>query len=159
VIRVGSALELRAAVHEAAPQVDIVVMAAAVADFRPDSPAETKIKKSDIDPAPLVLRRNPDVLAELCAQRNPGQVIVGFAAETGDAAGTVLEHGRAKLARKRCDLLVVNEVGGDLAFGAADNHAVILGLDGSTTEVPLGPKEALADVVWDLAVARLPQPS
>jgi phosphopantothenoylcysteine decarboxylase/phosphopantothenate--cysteine ligase len=157
VIRVGTALELRAAVHEVASQADIVVMAAAVADFRPDTPAETKIKKSDLDSAPLILRRNPDVLAELCTQRSPGQVIVGFAAETGDAAGTVLEHGAAKLARKRCDLLVVNEVGGDLAFGTPDNQAVILGLDGSTTDVPFGPKEALADIVWDLALARLPQ--
>jgi phosphopantothenoylcysteine decarboxylase/phosphopantothenate--cysteine ligase len=100
--------------------------------------------------------RNPDVLAELCAQRlRPEQVIVGFAAETGDAAGSVLEHGRAKLERKRCDLLVVNEVGQSRAFGTPDNAAVILGLDGSATEVPNGPKAALADVVWDLVVARL----
>jgi phosphopantothenoylcysteine decarboxylase/phosphopantothenate--cysteine ligase len=155
-VRVGTAVELRAAVREVAADADAVVMAAAVADFRPLVAADAKIKKGATDPDPLVLVRNPDVLAELCAQRlRPGQVIVGFAAETGDAAGSVLEHGRAKLERKRCDLLVVNEVGEGRAFGTPDNAAVILGLDGSVTEVPNGPKAALADVVWDLVVARL----
>ncbi|MGQ0630561.1 MAG: bifunctional phosphopantothenoylcysteine decarboxylase/phosphopantothenate--cysteine ligase CoaBC [Sporichthyaceae bacterium] len=156
VVRVGSALDLRAAVREAATDADVVVMCAAVADFRPAQRVDAKIKKSDADPAPVALVRNPDVLAELCAERSrPGQVIVGFAAETGDGSGSVLEHGRAKLARKRCDLLVVNEVGESLTFGAPDNAAVILGLDGSTTQVPRGLKAALADVVWDLALARL----
>ncbi len=156
IVRVGTALELRAAVHEAAADAEVVVMAAAVADFRPQAVADAKIKKGDADPDPLVLVRNPDVLAELCTQRpRPGQVIVGFAAETGDERGSVLEHGRAKLARKRCDLLVVNEVGDGRAFGTPDNAAVILGLDGSATEVPNGPKTALAHVVWDLVVARL----
>jgi phosphopantothenoylcysteine decarboxylase/phosphopantothenate--cysteine ligase len=155
VIRVGTALELRAAVTEAAGDVDVIVMAAAVADFRPVNPAGAKLKKGDVDPDPIALTRNPDVLAELCARPHPGQVIVGFAAETGDDTGTVLEHGRAKLARKQCDLLVVNEVGPAKAFGTPDNQAVILGLDGSSTEVPTGPKETLADVIWDLALARL----
>jgi phosphopantothenoylcysteine decarboxylase/phosphopantothenate--cysteine ligase len=155
VVRVGTALELRAAVLEAASDADIVVMAAAVADFRPAYPAGSKLKKSEIDPEPVVLTRNPDVLAELCARPHPGQVIVGFAAETGDDTASVLEHGRTKLARKQCDLLVVNEVGPTKAFGTHDNQAVILGLDGSATEVPRGPKEALADVVWDLSLARL----
>jgi phosphopantothenoylcysteine decarboxylase/phosphopantothenate--cysteine ligase len=156
VVRVGSAVELRAAVRVAAPSADVVVMAAAVADFRPAAPVGAKIKKTDAEPDPVPLVRNPDVLAELCAERaRPGQVIVGFAAETGDASGDVLHHGRAKLARKRCDLLVVNEVGETLGFGTPDNQAVVLGLDGSVTAVPRGPKEALADVVWDLALARL----
>jgi phosphopantothenoylcysteine decarboxylase/phosphopantothenate--cysteine ligase len=83
-------------------------------------------------------------------------VIVGFAAETGDASGSVLDHGRAKLARKGCDLLVVNEVGEGKAFGTPDNAATILGRDGSSTEVPQGPKEVLADAIWDLALSRLP---
>jgi phosphopantothenoylcysteine decarboxylase/phosphopantothenate--cysteine ligase len=156
IVRVGTAQELRTAVREAAADADVVVMAAAVADFRPQATVDAKIKKGDTGPDPLVLVRNPDVLAELCAQRlRPGQVIVGFAAETGDASGSVLEHGRRKLERKRCDLLVVNEVGRSRAFGTPDNAAVILGLDGSATEVPNGPKAALADVVWDLVVARL----
>ncbi|HZE67217.1 MAG TPA: bifunctional phosphopantothenoylcysteine decarboxylase/phosphopantothenate--cysteine ligase CoaBC [Sporichthyaceae bacterium] len=157
VIRVETALELRAAVLEAASEADVIVMAAAVADFRPVNPAGAKLKKGDVDPDPIALTRNPDVLAELCARPHPGQVIVGFAAETGDATASVLEHGRAKLARKQCDLLVVNEVGPTKAFGTPDNQAVILGLDSSTTEVPSGPKENLADVIWDLALARLPE--
>jgi phosphopantothenoylcysteine decarboxylase/phosphopantothenate--cysteine ligase len=161
VVRVGSAEELRTAVFEAAADADVVVMSAAVADFRPAVVVDAKIKKSDADPEPLVLVRNPDVLAELCADRpRPGQVIVGFAAETGDASGSVLDHGRAKLRRKQCDLLVVNDVsagadGASLAFGSPDNAAVILGLDGSETPVARGPKAALSDVIWDLALARL----
>ena len=96
--------------------------------------------------------RNPDILAELSADRaRPGQVVVGFAAETDD----VLANGRAKLARKGCDLLVVNEVGEHKTFGSEDNEAVVLGADGSETAVPHGPKEALADTVWDLVAARL----
>ena len=96
--------------------------------------------------------RNPDILAEISQHRPaPGQVVVGFAAETDD----VLANGRAKLARKGCDLLVVNEVGGGRAFGSADNEAVILADDGSETPVPFGPKAALADQVWDLVAARL----
>ncbi len=156
VVRVGTALELRAAVVEAARDADVVVMAAAVADFRPAVVGLSKIKKGAADPDPVALVRNPDVLAELCAARvRAGQVIVGFAAETGDASGSVLDHGRSKLARKKCDLLVVNEVGSALGFGTPDNAAVVLGLDGSATDVPRGPKETLADVVWDLALARL----
>ena len=96
--------------------------------------------------------QNPDILRELSSRRmRPGQVIVGFGAETGD----VLANGRAKLAAKGCDLLVVNQVGSGMAFGTSDNEAVILGADGTETRVPRGPKEALADVVWDLVVSRL----
>ena len=149
VVRVVSAAELRDAVHKAAQDADVVVMAAAVADFRPVTRAGHKIKKFDAGPAPIVLTENPDVLAELVAARRPGQLLVGFAAETGDAAGTVLEHGRAKLARKGCDLLVVNAVGEGKAFGQADNAAVILGADGTERTVPFGPKALLAASVWD----------
>ena len=112
VVRVGSALQLRDAMHAAAKGADAIVMTAAVADFRPAALAAHKIKKSGShDPPPLPLTQNPDVLVELVAAREPGQVIVGFAAETGDEAGDALHHGRAKLARKGCDLLVVNAVG------------------------------------------------
>ncbi|WP_344960610.1 bifunctional phosphopantothenoylcysteine decarboxylase/phosphopantothenate--cysteine ligase CoaBC [Streptomyces thioluteus] len=153
VVRVGTAVQLREAVLKAAADADAVVMAAAVADFRPAHYATGKIKKKDgEEPAPVELVRNPDVLAELSAGRaRPGQVVVGFAAETDD----VLANGRAKLARKGCDLLVVNEVGETRTFGSAENEAVVLAADGSTTEVPHGPKEALADVVWDLVAERL----
>jgi phosphopantothenoylcysteine decarboxylase/phosphopantothenate--cysteine ligase len=157
VVRVVSTAELRDAVLAAAPAADAVVMAAAPADFRPAAFAPNKIKKRDDGGAPAVeLVQNPDILAELSANRSrPGQVVVGFAAETGDDASSVLEHARAKLLRKGCDLLVVNEVGAGKAFEVAENAAVVLGADGTATEVPLGPKEQLADVVWDLVVRRL----
>ena len=153
VTRVGTARQLREAVLKAAVDADAVVMAAAVADFRPAVYASGKIKKIEgVVPDPVELVRNPDILAEISAQRpRAGQLIVGFAAETDD----VLANARAKLARKGCDLLVVNEVGEDKAFGATENEAVVLGADGSSTPVPFGPKDALADVVWDLLVQRL----
>jgi phosphopantothenoylcysteine decarboxylase / phosphopantothenate---cysteine ligase len=152
VVRVGTALQMREAVLKAAVDADAVVMAAAVADFRPAEYATGKIKKSEGGDAPVVeLVRNPDILAELCAQRpREDQVVVGFAAETDD----VLANGRAKLARKGCDLLVVNEVGEHKVFGSAENEAVVLDTDGTDTPVPFGPKEALADVVWDLVARR-----
>jgi phosphopantothenoylcysteine decarboxylase/phosphopantothenate--cysteine ligase len=152
VIRVVSARDLRDAMTGAAGAADAIVMAAAVADFRPADRSAQKIKKRGEPPAPIALTENPDVLRELvAARRGAAQVIVGFAAETGD----VLANGRAKLAAKRCDLLVVNQVGAGLAFGTSDNEAVVLGADGAEVKVPRGPKEALADVVWDLVAARL----
>lgn len=156
VVRVESADELRAAVLEAAPGADAVVMAAAVADFRPVTISASKIKKSDAEPAPIDLARNPDVLAELGANR-PGratQIIVGFAAETDD----VVANGQLKLARKGADLLVVNEVGAGKGFEVSDNSGVILAADGTSTQVPVGPKTALADAVWDQVVVRLNRP-
>ncbi|PSL03625.1 phosphopantothenate-cysteine ligase /phosphopantothenoylcysteine decarboxylase [Haloactinopolyspora alba] len=161
VVRVTSAAELGEAMVAAAGAADAVVMAAAVADFRPAAYADQKIKKSADDAeAPVVrLERTGDVLAHLAAHRpHGGQVVVGFAAETGDDSGDVLEHGRAKLAAKGCDLLVVNEVGADRGFESAQNEAVILATDGTAVPVPHGPKSALAHVVWDLVGARLPSP-
>ncbi|MEW2578164.1 bifunctional phosphopantothenoylcysteine decarboxylase/phosphopantothenate--cysteine ligase CoaBC [Streptomyces syringium] len=153
VVRVGTAVQMREAVLAAAADADAVVMAAAVADFRPERYAEGKIKKRDgREPEPVALVRNPDILAEISADRaRPGQVVVGFAAETDE----VLANGRAKLARKGCDLLVVNEVGERKTFGSEENEAVVLAADGSETAVPHGPKEALADTVWDLVAPRL----
>jgi phosphopantothenoylcysteine decarboxylase/phosphopantothenate--cysteine ligase len=143
---------MREAVMSAAPDADAVAMAAAVADFRPEIRRESKIKKSGAAPEPIRLTENPDILRELSRdRRRPGQVIVGFAAETDH----VLAAGHAKLAAKGCDLLVVNQVGPGLAFGTSDNEAVVLAADGAVTEVPLGPKEVLADTVWDLVMARL----
>jgi phosphopantothenoylcysteine decarboxylase/phosphopantothenate--cysteine ligase len=156
VVRVETTEELRDAVVSAAGSADAVVMAAAPADFRPVAVSESKIKKSG-DAAPsLELTQTPDILAELSAHRGrPGQVVVGFAAETGDQSGTVLDLARAKLARKGCDLLVVNDVGGGAVFGASDNQAVILSADGRVRDVPLGPKTALAHVIWDEVAQRL----
>ncbi len=153
VVHVSTALELREAALKAVADADAVVMAAAVADFRPAEYVTGKIKKQDgVDPAPVALARNPDILAELSAHRaRPGQLVVGFAAETDD----VLANGRAKLARKGCDLLVVNEVGGGKAFGRDTNAAVLLSTDGTETEIPDGPKESLAEAVWDAVVAGL----
>ena len=156
VVQVTSALELRDAVLAEATSADAVVMAAAVADYRPAERLAHKRKKTETLQVDLV--QNPDVLAELVQGRAPGQVLVGFAAETGDADGDVLAHGRAKLARKGCDLLVVNEVGETghpTGFEGHDNAATVLAADGASVEVPLGSKEALADVVWDLVAARL----
>ncbi|MEO3804115.1 bifunctional phosphopantothenoylcysteine decarboxylase/phosphopantothenate--cysteine ligase CoaBC [Nonomuraea sp. B1E8] len=269
VVRVESTAELRDAVLAASGDADVVVMAAAVADFRPATRHDEKIKKTDGEPESIHLTKNPDILAELGRRRRqarvpdatgaagpgagdpagttgPGEpegaagaagvpdtvgvngpvavaaggaaskgetdhgvaprddvvpgvasggeavpgvasggdvarrvgaggeggasgdarpgaavgdavrepcpeVIVGFAAETHD----VLANGQAKLARKGCDLLVVNEVGEGRAFGTSDNAATVLVAGGDPVEVPLGPKEDLADVVWDLVAARL----
>jgi phosphopantothenoylcysteine decarboxylase / phosphopantothenate---cysteine ligase len=153
VVHVGTAVQLREAVLKAAAEADAVVMAAAVADFRPAAYATGKIKKKDgQEPAPIALVRNPDILAEISTERaRPAQVIVGFAAETDD----VLANGREKLRRKGCDLLVVNEVGERKTFGSEENEAVVLAADGGETPVPYGPKESIADTVWDLVVPRL----
>jgi phosphopantothenoylcysteine decarboxylase / phosphopantothenate---cysteine ligase len=171
--RVVSARQMQEAVNAAAPGADAVVMAAAVADYRPAARSEAKIKKDGQPPEPLRLTENPDILAGLAALRNtpdsapgsapanapasapaPGprrQVLVGFAAETD----TSPEAAQAKLARKGCDLLVVNPVGHGLGFGTVDNEAVAYGADGTVTKIPRGPKEALAEVVWDLVAERL----
>jgi phosphopantothenoylcysteine decarboxylase/phosphopantothenate--cysteine ligase len=155
VVRVGTAAELRDTVHAAAVDADVVVMAAAVADFRPVAPSPSKRKKGAAPP-PIELETTTDVLAELVGRRREGQLLVGFAAETGDADAGWLDHGRAKLATKGCDLLVVNEVGAGLGFGSEVNAAVLLGDDGSERAVPTGPKSDLADVIWDEVVSRLP---
>src|SRR5437762_3565701 len=170
VTRVVSAREMHDAVLAAADAADAVVVAAAVADYRPAARSAAKFKKDGQPPEPLRLTENPDILAGLATARKArdaarsahdperaglvppasvSQVLVGFAAETD----TSPEQARAKLTRKGCDLLVVNPVGNGLGFGTPDNEAVVYGADGTVTPVSRGPKEALADVVWDL-VAR-----
>ena len=175
VTRVVSAREMHDAVQAAATGADAVVMAAAVADYRPAARSPAKVKKDGRPAGPVELTENPDILAGLAAVRKAQQaarsahdperagftppapvpqVLVGFAAETD----TSPEGARAKLARKGCDLLVVNPVGNGLGFGTPDNEAVVYGADGSVTPIPRGPKEILADVVWDLVAARLTNP-
>jgi phosphopantothenoylcysteine decarboxylase / phosphopantothenate---cysteine ligase len=167
VVPVETALELQVAVTDAVRDADVVVMAAAVADFRPASYAGHKIKKTHEagadgaadESAPVVeLVRNPDVLAGLVAARGSARspVIVGFAAETGDGQGSVLEHGRAKLARKGCDLLVVNEVGNGVTFGQ-DSTTVHLLRQGSEAVTDVGPASKLevAHAVWDAVLPLL----
>ena len=156
VTRVVSAREMQDAVNAAAPQADAIVMAAAVADYRPETRNDAKIKKDGQPPEPLRLTENPDILAGLAALRTARtaakrQVLVGFAAETDTSPAAA----RAKLARKGCDLLVVNPVGHGLGFGTPDNEAVVFAADGTVTKIPRGPKEALADVVWNLVAERL----
>ncbi|GAB6904035.1 bifunctional phosphopantothenoylcysteine decarboxylase/phosphopantothenate synthase [Kineosporia succinea] len=160
VVSVETALQMRDALSGAAPAADVVVMAAAVADFRPAQVAGHKIKKNaDTDDAPVVtLVRNPDILAGLVARRRAGQVVVGFAAETGDDTGTALEHATAKLARKGCDLLVLNDVSAGKVFGRADTEVTVLAADGTVTPVPAGTKEAVAEAIWDSVRKLLPTP-
>jgi phosphopantothenoylcysteine decarboxylase/phosphopantothenate--cysteine ligase len=155
VIRVVSARDMHAAMLAAAPEADVIVMTAAVADFRPAARAGAKIKKDGTLPSPIELTENPDILADLSARRRgagqPPQVIVGFAAETNPD----LEASRAKLARKGSDLLVVNQVGDGVGFGPTDNEWMILDPAGTVTAVPRRSKEALADFVLAVAAARL----
>lgn len=163
VVMVESARAMREKVLEAEP--DLLVMAAAVADFRPSEVATSKIKKTHgagDDSAPVItLVRNPDILAEAVAQRDAKadsearrRVIVGFAAETGDADGDVLFHARAKLARKGCDVLVANEVGDGVTFGQDESTAHLLRAD-SDEVVTVGPapKSHIAAAVVDLAAS------
>jgi phosphopantothenoylcysteine decarboxylase/phosphopantothenate--cysteine ligase len=110
-------------------------------------------------PEPVALERTADVLAEVVAARSAQgrrQVVVGFAAETGDDGASVLDHARAKLARKGCDLLVVNDVTEGKAFETDDNEVVVLAADGTSTIVPRASKAAVADAVWDAVVPLLP---
>jgi phosphopantothenoylcysteine decarboxylase / phosphopantothenate---cysteine ligase len=155
VLRVSSAAELHDVTLAAARDVDAVVMAAAVADFRPANVSSSKIKKVTTDPDPVSLLINPDILVELAHHRHPGQVVVGFAAETGDSTGDVLAYGRAKFAGKGCDLLVVNSVGEGGAFEVDQNRGWLLGDDGVERALPEGPKSLLASYVWDAVTARL----
>src|SRR5207302_11123903 len=123
----------------------------------PATAAAPKLKKGGAgEPRSVPLVRNPDVLTELVTKRAPGQLVVGFAAETGDEDGDVLAHARAKLARKGCDLLVVNDVSAGQVFGRPDNAAVVLAADGGVTDVPHGSKDTVAAGIWAAITTRLP---
>ncbi|MBM7369098.1 bifunctional phosphopantothenoylcysteine decarboxylase/phosphopantothenate--cysteine ligase CoaBC [Gordonia hydrophobica] len=161
VVDVDSAREMQREMTDRAREADVVIMAAAVADFRPVSVAGAKIKKGDSGPAPIVLDTNPDILAGLVTDRRDGKiasetVIVGFAAETGDEHGGVLDHGRAKLRRKGCDLLIVNAVGGGKAFGTEDNTGWVLSADGRETGLPFGSKTLMASRILDEVAQLVP---
>lgn len=153
-IRVESALELAAALAKISSAQDVIIMAAAVADFRPAAPVASKIKKNGA-PGKIDLVENPDILATLATLRRPGQVIVGFAAETGDETATVVEHGLQKLRKKGADLLVINDVSEGKVFGTTENGALIASSDGELVEVPYGSKDTLAHAVIDAVVKRL----
>lgn len=159
VVKVETALELREAALHAAADSDVIIMAAAVADFRPADVSGTKIKKrDDVDDPVITLVRNPDILRELVEVRDVAsrdQLIVGFAAETGDADGDVLDYAAAKLRRKACDLLVVNHVGKDKVFGEDTNSVVILSRSGSEPQEASGSKSDVAAAVIDRISAEL----
>ena len=156
VVTVETTAQLRDAVVAAAVWADAVVMAAAPADFRPTTVSDAKIKKPEDGSSPTIeLEQTSDILREISHDRiRLGSVIVGFAAETGDARGSVLDLGRAKLTRKGCDLLVINDVSGGAVFGDPDNEAVILAADGGRVDVPRGSKAALAHIIWDQVATR-----
>lgn len=157
VVAVESGEQLRDAVRSAAKDADVVVMAAAVADFRPVRTATAKIKKQpDVGPAPIELVETVDILAELVRDSpREGQVVVGFAAETGDEAGDVLEHGRRKAIRKGADLLVVNAVGAGRGFAVEHNEVTVLDRAGAEVARATGSKLEVAHAVWDAVLPLL----
>lgn len=155
VVKVESADDLHQAMH--GQSADVIVMAAAVADFRPDLEAARKIKKESLSgDLHLTLTTTVDVLASLVEQRTGRTpLIVGFAAETADSPEHLLELGRSKLKRKGCDLLVVNEVGSEVVFGSSENKVTILGADGSCRPIERTSKAMVADALWDLVATQL----
>ncbi len=160
VVHVSSAQQLADAVSKHAAAADVLVMAAAVADFRPAQVATAKIKKGAEGPSPIELLRNDDVLAGTVSARAHGELpnmraIVGFAAETGDANGDVLFHARAKLQRKGCDLLVVNAVGEGKAFEVDNNDGWLLASDGTESALEHGSKTLMASRIVDAIVTFL----
>lgn len=157
VVRVVSARDMHAVMLQEAPAADVIVMTAAVADFRPVTRADQKIKKDGTGavPPPIELTENPDIVVALSARRREhgpaGQVIVSFAAETD----LDLDKARAKLARKGSDYQVMNQVGNGKGFGPGDNEWIVLDNEGTVTGIPRRSKDALADEVLALVSARL----
>jgi len=151
VVRVRSTLDLEKAATSAAETADIVIMAAAVADYRPETVADAKIKK-DVQGDVLDLRlvKNPDILAGLAANRRAGQVIVGFAAETEPDDAKLKQLGAAKVARKGADLLVVNRVGWNEGFATEGNTVIVLNRTGDIVGEASGSKRSVADRILDL---------
>lgn len=151
VVPVSTAAELRDAALAESASADLVVMAAAVADYRPESVSEDKLKKDEVgDALELRLVRNPDILAELAAARHDGQTVVGFAAETETDPERLLGLARAKAARKGADLLVVNRVGWNETFGTPDNSITVLDASGAVVAEASGSKSTVADRILDL---------
>ena len=151
VIHVGTALELEASVMAESPGHDIVVMAAAVADYRPAEVSASKIKKSmQGDVLTLTLVQNPDILARLGASRPPGQLVIGFAAETEADDASLLGVARAKLARKGCDFLVVNRVGWSTGFSTTHNTVIVLDRAGDIVMEFAGTKVSVAGRILDI---------
>ena len=150
-VLVGSALEMHEAMTRAAGTAEVIIMAAAVADYRPRSVQVGKIKKEDVgDTLTLELVKNPDILAELSTASRPGQLIIGFAAETETDADRLLALGRDKITRKGCDYLVVNRVGQDAGFGTERNTVTVLDRHGVIVNEVSGSKMSVANCILDL---------
>lgn len=150
---VGTTLELQDVVTSAALAADVVIMAAAIADYRPESFAESKIKKEiQGDTLDLRLIKNPDILHELSSARREGQVVIGFAAETETDPAALLALGRAKLERKGCDYLVLNRVGWTTGFATEGNTVTILAKGGDIVSEATGSKSSVADRILDVLV-------
>ncbi|MBF0673018.1 MAG: bifunctional phosphopantothenoylcysteine decarboxylase/phosphopantothenate--cysteine ligase CoaBC [Salinibacterium sp.] len=153
VVRVSSTADLREAMAEASSRHDIVIMAAAIADYRPSSVSESKIKKeSQGDTLSIELVRNPDILAELSSGRREGQTIIGFAAETESDDEEMLRLGREKIKRKGCDFLVLNRVGWAEGFGVESNRITVLDPSGAIVGEASGSKASVADRILDLLI-------
>jgi phosphopantothenoylcysteine decarboxylase/phosphopantothenate--cysteine ligase len=154
VLRVDTAAEMEAVVLSRAGTADVVVMAAAVADFRPKAVAEEKLRKADGVPE-VVLEPTADILDELGRRKPAGQVLVGFAAETGDVRAAAQD----KLRRKHLDLIVANDVTAPgVGFGHETNAATVLDAAGNWTDVPLTTKRSLARIVFDVVSRCLSEP-
>lgn len=155
VVPVVSARDLHTAVLDRLADVDVLIMAAAVADYRPENQAEHKHKKTGDDGLTLRLVQNPDILKAAVAAKRDGQVIVGFAAETGDESTDALTHGKQKAARKGADLLAINEVGVDRGFGDTPNYVTVVRPDGNVVTEGGGSKADVAGVLLDSIASEL----
>lgn len=147
---VGTAAELGEAMRRASEDAAVIVMAAAVADYRPADVSERKLTKDAGPLESIELVQNEDIVAHLAARRHPGQVVVAFAAETPDDADDLLERARRKRERKGVDLLVVNEVGWERGFESGENAVHVIGESGAVVARASGSKRAVADDVWDV---------
>ena len=148
-VTVATAEEMRSAVKHEAETSDVIIMAAAISDYRVEHASETKIKKSDHDGAlTLTLIENPDILKEISGSKTPEQVIIGFAAETASGE-ELLSNAREKIQRKGCDLLVVNQVGWDQGFGTESNAVTVIGSRGDILDTAAGTKLSVADTILD----------
>jgi phosphopantothenoylcysteine decarboxylase/phosphopantothenate--cysteine ligase len=153
IVRVGTAAELGHAVRAASSAADVVVMVAAVADYRVADVAERKLSKEDGRLQSLALVENDDILAGLSAARSRGQTVVGFAAETTTDAAELRERARRKRARKGVDLLVVNEVGWSKGFEAGENQVMVIDAQDEIVAETAGSKRLVADALWDAVLA------
>lgn len=149
IVTAGSAAELADAMADAAADADVVIMAAAVADYRPVAVSDRKLTKESGGIPSIELVENADIVASLVAARRPGQLIVGFAAETPEDQDELIARARRKQQRKGVDLLVVNEVGWERGFESSDNAVHVLGPDGAIAGEASGTKRAVASAVWD----------